>query len=487
MNNKNDVLKSNIVQGFSTLIVREFFIKIFSLVGQIFLARLLAPSDFGVYVIIVFIIGLFGLFSDVGLSLAIIQDKNEPTKQKLSSIFYFKIILAVILMAIIWIIAPFVKNFYQSFTQVNITMLRLFSITLLLTNLRSVPISLLERKIKYNFISLIDVIGIVVYYVIAMSLAFLNFGVWSFILGAIIKEAFETIILYIIQPFIPQLIFSIKSIKKMLRFGLYIQGNSVVGFLGVSITPVIGGRMFGSYSVGLLDFAFNIASLPTTIGINFGRVAFAGYSRMQKQKKILSNSICNSMSMLSIMLYIFPVVIFSFGNQLVPIIFSVKWSASVPALYWYSSATFFLPVISPLGQGILAIGKSKEIFWSTLFTTVLGWIGAYLLIQMFGFLGIAVIYLLTVFMLSMFYILIFKNNGFSLPILKILLPKLFVALLSIIFSLGLNYIFSNTFSMLVLKLLLCISFYILLMYVFAKKDTLEFSKLILQWIKQKRI
>jgi len=60
--NDKDILKANIIQGFSTLIVREFFIKIFSLVGQIFLARLLIPSDFGVYVIIVFIISLFGLF-----------------------------------------------------------------------------------------------------------------------------------------------------------------------------------------------------------------------------------------------------------------------------------------------------------------------------------------------------------------------------------------------------------------------------------------
>ena len=48
MSENKDILKSSIIQGFSTLIVREFFIKIFSLVGQVFLARLIVPSDFGV-------------------------------------------------------------------------------------------------------------------------------------------------------------------------------------------------------------------------------------------------------------------------------------------------------------------------------------------------------------------------------------------------------------------------------------------------------
>lgn len=482
-----DILKSSIIQGFSTLIVREFFIKIFSLIGQIFLARLLIPSDFGVYVIIVFIISLFGLFSDIGLSLAIIQHKNEPTKEELSSAFFFKNLLAIILIAIIWAVSPFIKNFYPTFIDTNVTMLRIFSITLLLTNLRSVPTSLLERKIKYNLISLIDIAGVAVYYIIAILAAFFSFGVWSFIIGAVIKEIVETFILYVIQPFLPQITLSIKSLKRMLRFGLYIQGNSLAGFLGNSITPVIGGRMVGPYGVGLLDFAFSIASLPATIGINFGRVAFAGYSRIQEQEKLLSNSISRSMSMLSIMLYIFPVIIFSFAGQLIPFVFSAKWIPVIPALYWYTAVTFFLPVISPLGQGILAIGKSKEIFWCTLITAIGGWIGAYLLVQRLGFLGIAIIYFFTILSLFIFYILILKRSGFNFRIFSILAPKLIATFLAIGFSMFLNFILPGNTSALVIKIVLSISAYLILMFMLAKNDFLDFLRLIFHWLNLKKI
>jgi len=93
-------------------------------------------------------------------------------------------------------------------------MLRVLSITLLLTNFRSIPTSLLERKIKYNIISLVDIAGIVVYYLIALSAALFHFGVWSFIIAAVIKEIAETIILFIVQPFIPQLMFQLKVLKR---------------------------------------------------------------------------------------------------------------------------------------------------------------------------------------------------------------------------------------------------------------------------------
>src|SRR5476651_340716 len=100
-----DVLKSSIIQGFGTLVIREFFLKILSFVGQIFLARILAPAEFGTYVIIIFIINFLGLFADVGLSLAIIQKHEEPTKEELSGVFFLKMGLSCLIVILLWIFA----------------------------------------------------------------------------------------------------------------------------------------------------------------------------------------------------------------------------------------------------------------------------------------------------------------------------------------------------------------------------------------------
>jgi len=482
-----DVLKTSIIQGFGTLVVREFFLKILSFIGQIFLARLLAPSDFGVYVVIVFVVNFLSLFSDVGLSLAIIQKHEEPTKEELSGVFILKMILSLLVVTVVWIFAPLLKNFYPTFSVSNVLMLRMLSLIIITGSIRSIPISLLERKLKYNLISIIDIIGVSIYYFISLFFAFMHFGAWSFILGALCKEVGETIVLYAIQPFIPQFSLFKARIKHMIKFGIYIQGNGLVNVITDSITPVIGGRTSGIYSVGLLDFAYNLGTLPETIAVNFGRVAFAGFSRIQKEKEILTNSISRSMSMLAIILYIFPVIIFGLGNELVPIIFSAKWAAAIPALYWYSAGSIFLPIISSLGQGILVIGKSKEIFWATLTTVVTGWLIALVLIHFIGFVGIAVAYFFIVVSFCIFYLLILKRSDYNFPVVSILRPKLLVALLSFLIILALNIILPHGVITLIVKLMVVTISYILLTFIFVRKDAVEFSKIIINWLLPKKI
>jgi O-antigen/teichoic acid export membrane protein len=224
--------------------------------------------------------------------------------------------------------------------------------------------------------------------------------------------------------------------------------------------------------------------LPELVGVNFARVAFAGYSRIQEQKELLLKSICKSISMLSIIFYIFPVVIFCFGNQLVPLLFSNKWIPAIPALYWYSLDVFFLPIIIALGQVILVIGKSKEIFWVTFITAIAGWIGAFFFIHIFGFTGIAVSYLLTIVFLSVFFLLIVFNSGFKFSPVSIMGPKIFAAVLAIVFSLILNMLFNQAYIFLFLKIILSATLYLSLMFIFAKEDTIELIMIILNFLKK---
>lgn len=482
---EKSLLRDNVIQSFGTLIIREFFLKIFSIAGQIFLARLLIPSDFGIYAIIIFAIGFFSLFSDIGLSLAIIQSKKEPTHLELSSAFNLKILLSLTLIVLVWIIAPLFKLFYPSFTDINVFMLRLFSITILLTSIRTIPIALLERKIKYNLISLLDVVGVAVFYAVALTGAFINLGAWCFIIGAIAKEIVETIILYIIQPFFPALTLTKKSIKKMIKFGIYIQGNGLVNILRTSITPLVGGRMSGTYNVGLLDFAFNITSLPEIVSVNFGRVAFAGFSRIQGQKEVLLRSINKSISMLSIILFLFPILIFSFGTQLIPFVFSDKWNSALPAIYWYSAGIFFLPAIASLGQGILAIGKSKEIFFGSFISAILGLPIAFLLVREFGFVGIAITYFIISLFFFLWYIYVFKKSGFDLHVFSVMSSKFIPVILVLLINIYLNNIMLHSIYFSISKIILSTILYIIFMLFFVKKDTIELFRLFKNLIKLK--
>ena len=83
---------------------------IISLVVAGILARLLSPDDFGVVAIATVIIAFFNLFTDMGISPAIVQHKSL-TKEELSDIFSFTVWtgigISILFFAASWLIAGY--------------------------------------------------------------------------------------------------------------------------------------------------------------------------------------------------------------------------------------------------------------------------------------------------------------------------------------------------------------------------------------------
>lgn len=434
-NNSKDLLflKTKIVRSLHVLLLREFLMKLFSFIGQLFLARILLPSDFGTYVIIIFLVNFFSLFSDLGFSWATIQKEKTPTQKNLSTIFFLRLTLSIILVIVIYSLAPFVKLLYHGFGESQVMMLRVFALTLIFAAVRSVPVSLLERKLKYREISFIDIYGAITYQFCAVILAVLHFGVWSFIYAVLLKEAVELIFAFSYEKWVPGKHIDIKGVYKMIRFGAFIQSNAILNFIHSSISPLIIGLRSGPYQVGLLDWASNIALIPMSITDNFGRVAFSGFSRVQGDKKLLSKAIQKSMSVLTIIILLFTVLILGFGNDLVKIFYSEKWQAAVPALYFFTAVSFFISAISPIGSGVLVLGRSKDILLVNVVTKISEWIFAFIFVLFFNYVGIAIAAMFSSIITFFSYLYIGRRAGISLNIRESFLKKLSVVVPVFIF------------------------------------------------------
>lgn len=473
------LLKTKITRGFSILIFRELLIKIFSFIGQLLVARILAPSDFGYFVIISFIVGFFGLFSDIGLTWAIIQKKEEPTKEEISIIFTFKLLLNILLIGIIFSLSPFITTVYPNFGSVQIAMLQLFSLTLLFTCIRSVPVSLLEREIHYDVISAIDVAGVLMYQISVLIFAYLGFGVWSLINAVLFKELVEATIALLCKPLdIKIKRIGMSSIKKMIHFGVFIQGNGIINFLHTSIIPVVIGVRNGPYQVGVLNWASSIAAIPMTVTDNFGRVAFSGFSKFQTDIVFLSKAIQKSIGVLSIITLFFTVLILGFSKEAVALLYTNKWIVGVPALYWFCANTFFIAAMSAIGSGILVIGKSRDIFFVTIITTISEWLLALSLVSLLGYIGVAVTSTIISFLSFLLYLTIAKKRGLVPDITKTLFPKILVLLITLLLIVMMNKIIGASLIYLFIKLVTASMCYFLLMFCVARDDLLSILKII---------
>lgn len=475
MSNKKKIdetleLKAKVIHGFSVLIIREFLIKSFSLVGQLFLARILSPEDFGYFAIISFIVNFFGLFSDIGFSWSIIKKKENLTEKETSTIFFIKLTLAIFLILCILFLAPFSKLFYPNFDSQHVMMLRFFSIYLLLISIRSIPIAFIEREIRYNVIAIIEITGVLAYLISALTMALIGFGLWSLIFSVILKEFVEIIMAFSYKRLKISLSFSFKDISEMARFGVFIQGGGIINFIHASIAPVIVGVKNGAYAVGLLDWASNIVSVPESIISNYGRIAFSAFSRLQQDRLLLAKFIEKSIKVLSIIMLFYIVIIFAFSYEIVRVLYTEKWLGGVPVLYWYATNTFLIAIMSSVGQGILALGKSKYIFIAIFIVNILEWILAFALVSFLNFVGAAIASTIASFITFYFYVNIAKRLGILPELKKILLPKIFVSILTLAFAFGMNSILPKSLIILILKVFATCAIYISFMLAISREE-----------------
>ena len=87
------------------LSLRNLGIQGVSIIGFFLLTILLGTGDVGLFAIVAESVGILGYFSDIGLASALIQQKDEVTKDELQTTFLIQQILVIISLIIFSFIA----------------------------------------------------------------------------------------------------------------------------------------------------------------------------------------------------------------------------------------------------------------------------------------------------------------------------------------------------------------------------------------------
>jgi len=451
--------KRKTVTGAIQLIGREILIKIVVVAGQLLLVRLLTPSIFGIFAILSFVLSTAEIFTDIGLNLAIIQRKDEPTKRQLSTIFYIKLTLVLITVLLLNIFAPLIISYYHQLSSTEILILRILSLTLLLKPLPNIISALLERELAYKEIAIIDIFGILSYYSVSLFLAFMGFGIWSFIIAVAVKSVIENIVTFSFKPFIPSLVFNIKSVRDFINIGKYFQLGFFLTIIHNSIIPVIAGPRIPLFQVGFLDWSYNTASFPRVFIDNLGRVSFSSFSRIQENKQAISSSIEKAFDILTIITMFFIVALLVYGTDLIHYFLNDRWIPALPALYWYVASIFFMNGTGLLGHALMALGKTKEILVSVLIITAFEFFGSYFLLRYFGFSGIALGFFIIIVVTYFVYVFLCRRVGLQIRIGKTLIASAFLLLSTFVAMNIINVYFSQSFFELLIKLTLSFILY----------------------------
>lgn len=389
-------LKKKAINGILVFGIRRVLIQLIQTTANVILARILFPEDFGVYAIILLLISIFTLICDLGLTVGLVQSREEPTVKQLRTIFSTHLLLGMVATALMFSLAS-VFNYFTGgqLGQNSIFLLKLASLSLIFFNFRLISFALLERNLHFNKMVVEEVIELAIFEGIVIVLALLGFGVASFIWGMVASRLIGSLIYFILFPWKLGLRFSINDLKPFLKFGIPFQLNSLVGSINGAVTPIVVGGLVGTKALGLVTWAGGVGSFPKSASDIVARAIFPIIARSQHNQKLLISITERAIHFTNLITFPLVVIMIILAEPITYIVFTDKWKEAIPALYFFTFQSVFMAINQVLTFVLLALGKSKIIASISFASTVLIWILAIILVKTFGFLGIAVASLMT--------------------------------------------------------------------------------------------
>jgi len=315
-----------------------------------------------------------------------------------------------------------------------------FILTLFVRPLRSLIYGLLERELRYDMIPFVDILGLLVYFTVAIFCAVRGMGVWSLVWSVLFKDLFEILLLECLHPFIPSPRAAWSDIHPFLKFGIAVQGNTIISTIQQSTIPLLGGMLVGPVAIGLLDWSYNIASLPRALTDNVGRISFSSFSRIQKETVLLGKAIEESLGLLTLVVSFFILASFFFSRDAIQYLIGPAWVDASTSLTWILCAEFFLSIVSVLQQAIIVRGNAGQLTKRTGVSLLVQWGMVVVFVKMFGFVGIAMGICGGMILQAGFCFALMQKTGIQFSSKRMFLPVLRVITCMFLVGIALSYL-----------------------------------------------
>lgn len=390
-----NLVKKKSISGIIALTSRTFILQIVAFAATFLLTVFLNPAIFGVFYVVSAIISFLSYFSDIGLAAALIQKKEELSREDLTTTFTIQQVLVVLTVALALIFSSQVAVFYRLDNN-GLWLFRALVFSFFLSSLKTIPSVVLERKLDFQKLVVPQILETLGFYLVAVVLAWKGMGIVSFTWAVIVRAVVGLVAIYWLAPWHISLGLSPAVARKLLRFGLPFQLNSLLALVKDDLLTVFLGKVLPFAQVGYIGWAKKWAEVPLRLIMDsVVRVTFPAFSRLQHSIELLGKAIEKTLFGLALLIFPITAGLLFFVGPLVEIIPKYgKWQPALLSFYLLALGSAVSSLSVPLTNALNAVGKIKITLWLMVMWTLTTWILTLFLISLIGYNGVALALLL---------------------------------------------------------------------------------------------
>lgn len=479
-------LKAKTVSGMIWSALQRFGTMGISFVSNIVLARLLTPDDYGCIGMLAIFITVSNTFVDGGFGSALIQ-KKDVTQKDYSTIFWWNLFLSVVLYGVLFISAPAVSRFYN--IPLLESVLQVQGVVLIINALNIVQTNQLRKSINFKRLATIHIVSHIVGAVLAIVLAYMGWGVWALVAQQIIASSITSVMLWIMNRWMPSFCFSVESFKQLFSFGGFILASNLINTFCNNVQGLLIGKFFNPAMLGYYTQARKLEEIASTSCSNVvDQVSYPVLSKLQSDNVGLKNAIQKLTSTLAYATFPLMLILILIAEPLIMLLYGEKWLPCVPYFQILCIAGIAICLQGVSYNAVASKGKSKDLFIWTIIKRSLALIVLVISMYIGGIIGLMWGCSIGswIILFSNLYLVSKYINYKFIEQIKDLLPILLVSTFTFLcsYTIGIMIDFNIYIQSIVLALLY-IFVYIILSYIFKIKAFSLLKELIYDYLKKK--
>lgn len=328
-----------------------------SFLTNLILARILLPEDFGSIAMLNVFIAVADIIVHGGFGVALIQSK-KINNLDCSSVFFCNFGIAVTLYILLFILAPYISEFYK--LQLLSPLLRVQAISLIINSFSTVQLSLLKRNFKFKQLALRNIVSSIVGLALGLISALIGFGPWSLIISSLTAGFVGIVLLWRASTWRPTWEFSIESVRRLFGFGGLLMLSSILSTIYDNIQSLIIGKFFTSVDLGYINQAKKLQGVPAgAISSIVSQVTLPIFSFLQDDNSSLKNAFKKNIRIIQYINMPLMMLLIVVAEPLIQLLYGPRWVSSAPYLQ-ILCVSQLINVINPLNLNIIcAKGKGN--------------------------------------------------------------------------------------------------------------------------------
>lgn len=324
-------------------------------ITSIFLARLLSPSEIGVYSMAMVFVGIAHMFRDFGVP-SYLQREANLTPEKIRSAIGVMFASTWSMATILYLVSGSIGAWFHE--PATVPIMRLLAVGFLLIPFGAVTHAMLVRELAADKQAVVSAGSTVSYCFSCVGLAALGCGTLSIAWANLISNT-VTALMYIPYrppglPWMP----SFRHWKGIANFGMATLLTNTLNALSNSLPDVLLGKLSSARAVGLFSRANSTVALFTYVAgstISYGAVAYMSQSHHRGEP--LGPMLGRTTALLTGVAWPAYALTALLGHDIVVTLYGEKWLSCVPAILPLTAAAAVSILFQYAPAALTAIGR----------------------------------------------------------------------------------------------------------------------------------